>query len=214
MLKKYRYKILFLISLIAVGVVSQLSGMFDPGKIITIAREYADQWWLLILLVLLQMILFTFALAGSSFLWVAAALYAPLTASLVLAFGAALGGISAYFFSQRLTDEWVHKVESSRAYLLLQKHDNFFTLLALRIMPAFPHSVINYSSGILNVNIVAFISASFIGVGIKSYVFVTVIQQAASSGSIYDLLDLSVLAPLILISAVLFVGVLIVNKKK
>ncbi len=214
MLKKYRNKILLLLTLVTVGIVLQLSGLFDPEKIITVAREYADQWWLIVLLVVIQIVLFTFALAGSSFLWVAAALYAPVTASLVLAIGATLGGVSAYFFSQRLTDDWIHKIENSRVYLLLHKNDNFFTLLALRIMPAFPHSVINYSSGILNVNIVAFITASFIGIGIKSYVFVTVIQQAATSGSIYDLLDLTVLAPLVVISIALFAGVLIVNRKK
>lgn len=214
MIKKYRNKILILLVLIVLGIVSQLSGLIDPEKIISVSRSYADQWWLILLLVIIQIVLFTFALAGSSFLWVTAALYSPLMASLILAAGATLGGITAYFFSQRLTDDWIHKVEGSHAYSLLHKNDNFFTLLALRLMPAFPHAIINYSSGILKVNIIAFIAASFTGIGIKSYVFVTVIQQAVSSGSIYDLLDLSVLAPLILISAGLFVGVLIFNRNK
>ncbi|MDH5425683.1 MAG: VTT domain-containing protein [Gammaproteobacteria bacterium] len=214
MIRKYRNKIFVLLVLIALGIGLQLSGLIKPEQLISVARVYADQWWLMILLVLMQMLLFTFALAGSSFLWVAAALYSPLLASLILAAGAASGGITAYFFSQRLTEDWIAKVESSRVYSVLHKNDNFFTLLALRLMPAFPHAIINYSAGILKVNTTAFVVASFIGVGIKSYVFVTMIQQAASSGSVYDLLDPLVLAPLILVSAGLFAGVLIFNRNK
>jgi len=213
MLKKYRNKILTLLALITLGITLQLSGLLEPEKIINAARQYSDQWWIGLLLIIVQIILFTFALAGSLFLWVVAALFTPLTGSLVLAAGAALGGVTAYLFSQRLTDEWINKIENSKAYSLLHKNDNFFMLLALRIMPAFPHAVINYSSGILKVNLMAFVVASFLGVALKSYVFIKVIQQAASSGSLYDLLDFWVLAPLVITSLVLFVGVLIVNRK-
>jgi len=213
MLQKYRNKILTLLALITLGIVLQVSGLLEPEKVIAAARQYSDQWWLWLLLVIMQIILFTFALAGSMFLWVAAALFSPLSGSFILATSAALGGVSAYIFSQRLTDEWIHKIENSKGYSLLRQNDNFFMLLALRIMPAFPHAVINYSAGILKVNLSAFVVASFFGVGLKSYVFITVIQRAASSGSLYDLLDFWVLAPLIITSLVLFSGVLIVNRK-
>jgi len=209
MLKKHKNKLIILLLLVVLGFVLQLSGVLEPHRLILYAREYADAWWLIILLIALQVVLFTFALAGSTFLWVAATLYPPGTSAFILAAGATLGGISAYFFSKRLADEWVHKIESSKAYRLLQKNDNFFTLLALRLFPAFPHAVINYSSGILKVKLKYFIPAAFIGIALKSYVFSKVIYKAASTGSVYDLLDISVLAPLIFLSVLIAVGMLI-----
>ena len=209
MLKKHKNKLIILLLLITLGLILQVTGLLDPHHLILYAREFADTWWLILLLVILQMVLFTFALAGSTFLWVAATLYPPMTSSLILAAGATLGGITAYFFSQRLTDDWIHKIENSKVYRLLQKNDNFFTMLALRIFPAFPHAVINYSSGILKVNLKYFIPAAFIGIGLKSYVYSKVIYKAASTGSMNDLLDFSVLAPLIFLSAMIIVGMVI-----
>lgn len=209
MLKKYKNKLLILLALIILGIIMQTSGLLEPHRMILHLRQYANEWWLVLLLVALQVVLFTFALAGSTFLWIAAALYPPLTSSLILAAGATLGGVTAYYFSQRLTDDWIKKIEDSRAYRLLQKNDNFFSLLALRIFPAFPHAIINYSSGILKVKLKYFIPAAFIGIGLKSYVFSNVIYKAATTGSIYDLLDLSVLAPLIYLSVLIVVGMLI-----
>ena len=155
-------KIITLGVLIVVGALLQMSGLLDPGEIIVMARQYTDHWWLPVVLVLLQVLLFTFALAGTVFLWVAAVLFPPLTASIILAAGATLGGVSAYFFSATLSDEWVHRVENSHIYRVLQKQDNFFALLAMRIMPAFPHGLVNYSSGILKVNLANFVLATII----------------------------------------------------
>lgn len=187
----------------------QLSGVFDPQQLISIARGYADNWWLMIFIIIAQVVLFTFALAGSSFLWVAATLYAPIISTLLLVTGATLGAISAYFFSQRLTDDWIEKIEYTKIYRLLKEKDNFFTLLALRLLPAFPHAVVNYSSGILKVRLKYFIPSAIIGIGLKSYVFSTVIYKATTSGSISDLLDPGVLAPLIFLSILIFVGMAI-----
>ena len=202
------YKLLILGVLIAIGALLQFYGLLDPEELIAIARQYADYWWLPVILVLLQALLFTFALAGTVFLWVAAVLFPPFTASIILAAGATLGGVSAYFFSATLSDEWVHRVENSHIYRLLRKQDNFFALLAMRIMPAFPHGLVNYSSGILKVNLAYFVPATFIGIGLKSYVYAPIIYQAAGGASLNDLLDISTFGPLILLSVVILGGVI------
>lgn len=202
------YKLLILGVLIAIGALLQFYGLLDPEELIAIARQYADYWWLPVILVLLQALLFTFALAGTVFLWVAAVLFPPFTASIILAAGATLGGVSAYFFSATLSDEWVHRVENSHIYKLLRKQDNFFALLAMRIMPAFPHGLVNYSSGILKVNLAYFVPATFIGIGLKSYVYAPIIYQAAGGASLNDLLDISTFGPLILLSVVILGGVI------
>jgi uncharacterized membrane protein YdjX (TVP38/TMEM64 family) len=206
------YKLILLAVLIVIGALLQVSGYLDPEKLITIARQYSDNWWLPVVLVLLQVLLFTFALAGTVILWVAAALFPPLTATIILAAGATLGGISAYYFSATLSDEWVHRVESSHIYRALHKQDNFFTLLAMRIMPALPHGLVNYSSGILKVSLINFVPATFIGIGLKSYVYAPLIYNAAGGASLNDLLDITTFGPLVLLSLVILVGVIVKYK--
>jgi len=209
MIKKHFKKILIVATLITAGILLDLAGMFDADKMLNLARGYADQWWLVLLLILLQVILFTFALAGSLFLWVVAPLYPPAMATFILAAGGTLGGITAYLFSRRLTDDWIQKIENSRTYKLLQKQDNFFALFALRVFPAFPHSLVNYSSGILKVKLSHFILAAILGISIKSYIYARVIYNATTSASAEDLLNISTYGPLMLLSVITFAGVFI-----
>lgn len=206
------YKLITLGVLIVAGALLSFSGLFDPGEMIVLARQYTDHWWLPAILVLAQVVLFTFSLPGTVFLWVAAALFPPVTAALILAVGATLGGVSAYYFSATLSDEWVHRVESSHVYKVLHKQDNFFALLAMRIMPAFPHGLVNYSSGILKINLLYFVLAAFIGIGLKSYIYAGVIYQAASGASLNDLLDVTIFGPLVLLAFVIFGSVILKYK--
>ena len=195
--------------MISAGILLEFAGLLDAEKMLGIAREYSDRWWLVLVLIFLQTVLFTFALAGSFFLWIVAPLYPPGMAAFILAAGGTLGGISAYFFSGRLTDDWISRIENSHTYRLLHKQDNFFALFALRVFPAFPHSLVNYSSGILKVKLSHFILAAISGLAIKSYIYSVVIYNAASSASIDDLLDISTYGPLILLSMISLAGVVI-----
>lgn len=213
MIRTYLKKLLIVIVLITVGILLDFAGWLDAEKILVVAREYTDYWWLVVVLILLQMFLFTFALAGSLVFWVVAPLYPPAMATFILATGATLGGIGAYYFSAYMTDEWIKKIEKSHAYKLLHKQDNFFTLFALRVFPAFPHSLVNYSSGILKVKLSHFILAAFLGVGIKSYVYSDIIYNLTTTGSVKDLFNVSTIAPLVLLSLITFLGVYINYKR-
>ena len=212
MIKRYIKKLLLVALLITIGILLEVVGWLDAEKMLSVASEYSRHWWLVLVLILLQVILFTFALAGSFFLWIVAPLYPPAMATFILAAGGTLGGITAYLFSQRLTDEWIEKIENSRTYKLLHKQDNFFALFALRVFPAFPHALVNYSSGILKVKLSHFIPAAILGISIKSYIYSQVIYSATTSASFDDLLDISTYGPLILLSAMTLLGVFIKYK--
>lgn len=212
MIKGYIKKLVIVALLITAGILLEVVGLLDANKMLVVAREYADQWWLVLVLILLQAILFTFALAGSFFLWIAAPLYPPAMATFILAAGGTLGGITAYMFSKSLTDDWVERIENSHAYKLLHKQDNFFTLFALRVFPAFPHSLVNYSSGILKVKLSHFIPAAILGISIKSYIYSEIIYNATTSASLEKLLDISTYGPLILLSVITLAGVFIKYK--
>ncbi len=212
MIKGYIKKLVIMALLITAGILLEVAGLLDANKMLIVAREYSDQWWLVLVLILLQIILFTFALPGSLFLWIAAPLYPPAMATIILAAGGTLGGVTAYLFSKRLTDDWVERIENSHTYKLLHKQNNFFTLFALRVFPAFPHSLVNYSSGILNVKLSHFIAAAILGIPIKSYIYSKIIYQTTTSASLEDLLDISTYGPLILLSAITLIGVFIKYK--
>lgn len=212
MIKRYAKKLLIVAVLITTGILLEFYDLLDAEKMLNMARGYSDQWWLVVVLILLQAVLFTFALAGSFFLWIAAPLYPPAMATFILAAGGTLGGIGAYWFSKNLTDEWVEKIENSHAYKLLHKQDNFFALFALRVFPAFPHSLVNYSSGILKVKLSNFIAAAILGIGIKSYIYADVIYNATTNASLDELMDITTYGPLVLLSVFTLIGVFVKYK--
>ncbi len=207
MKRRHLVRLGLIAALIVTGLALGHAGLFDVAQAIAIAREYTQYWWLVPLLILAQTLLFTFALAGSLFLWVAATLYEPPMATFILAAGGTLGGLGAYFFSGFLTADWKHRVENSRSYRLLQAQDNFFTLFAMRVFPAFPHSLVNYSAGILSANLVHFVAAAILGIGIKSFIYARVIHSAATSLSLDLLLDYKIIGPLVLLSLMSAVAV-------
>ena len=203
------YKLIILIILISLGVALQLTGTVDAERLITVARQYADHWWLAVLLVVIQAVLFTFAMAGSSMLWIIAALFTPVISTVIIAAGTTLGAVSAYLFSERLSDEWTQKIKYSRIYQLLQTESNFFTLFALRVMPGFPHSVINYSSGILKIKFINFIPAAIAGTAIKTYVYSVLIYNATTPGALTSTIDLSTVWPLLVLSLLILAAVFV-----
>lgn len=203
------YKLAILISLIALGSILHLSGSIDSEQLIVLARQYSDHWWLGVLLVVIQTVLFTFAMAGSSMIWITAALFTPLTSTAIITAGTALGAISAYLFSERLSEDWTQKIKNTRVYKLLQKEGNFFTLLALRMMPGFPQSVINYSSGVLKIKFISFIPAAVFGTAIKIYVYSVLIYNATTPGTLAGSIGVSAIWPLLLLSLLILAAVFV-----
>lgn len=202
MIQRHRTRLLLVALLITLGLYLEIAGWFDAARVLDFARGYAQHWWLILILIAAQAIMFTFALAGSLFLWIAAPLYPPPVATFILAAGGTLGGIGAYFFSEYLTEDWKFRIENSRSYKFLHAQDNFFSLFAMRVFPAFPHSLVNYSAGILNARLSHFIVAAILGISIKSYIYSRVIYSAASSLSVDVLLDVWILGPLVLLSSI------------
>ena len=210
--KTHIKKLSIIVSLVTIGILFQIFGVLDVEKLLSFVKGYTDQWWLIVVLIVLQIVLFTFALAGSLVFWVVAPLYPPLISTLIVAVGAMLGGVGAYFFSKYITDDWIKKIENSQAYKILHKEDNFFSLFALRVFPGFPHSLVNYSSGILQVKLTHFMAAAFLGVGIKSYIYADIIYNLTSKATITDLFNISTIAPLVLLSLISLAGVFIKYK--
>ena len=123
-LPKYSWKLLIVALIVATGISLHFFGLLEPRKILDLARGYSDHWLLVVGLILLQIILYTFALTGSVALWIVAPIYSPVVATLILAAGGTLGGISAYYFSRQLTNDWETRIEKSYIYKLIHKQNN------------------------------------------------------------------------------------------
>lgn len=202
-------RLLLILALVSLGLLLQVAGLLDAEKLLALVRGYSGNWWLVLVLILAQAVLFTFALAGSLFLWIAAPLYPPPMAAFILAAGGTLGGLGAYYFSRHLTVDWKRRIEKSRGYRLLHSRGDFFSLFAMRIFPGFPHALVNYSAGILRARIDHFAIAAMLGIFIKSFVYARVIYSASNDLSLRLLLDVSILGPLLLLAAVSIAAVFV-----
>lgn len=192
-----------LAALVAFGLGVHFLDLFEWRDALDWARGYAQLWWLPPALILLQVVLFMFALPGSTMLWIVAPLYAPVASTLILAAGGGAGGLAAYWFVRRLSDESLAHLRASRAYRVLERESDFLVLCALRLVPAFPNSVLNYGAGILRLPVGRFVAAAAIGLGVKAYVYSSVIHHALDAADPADLLRVEAVLPLILLALAL-----------
>ena len=192
----------WLLVLVCVGVLLHALDVFDWRETLQWARGQAQHWWLAAGLIAAQVVLFMFALPGSTLVWLVAPLYPPLQASAILTLGGSLGGLAGYFLARRMTARQLAALRRHRLFRFLENHADFLALLGLRLLPAFPHSVINYGAGVLRLPIAAFLAAAALGLGFKSFLYASVIHSAAQAelsefargDTVFALLALGVLA--------------------
>ncbi|WP_455209126.1 TVP38/TMEM64 family protein [Kaarinaea lacus] len=191
---------LLLLALVVSGAMLHFTGVFDWQKVLHWAQGYAHVWWVPVVLICLQAALFTFALPGSTMVWLVAALYEPISAALVLTTGSTLGAFSAYWFARYETLRWANHVQRSHLYQVLEQRGDFLSLCAIRLIPGFPHSVINYGSGMLRLPIVRFLTSSLIGLAVKSFLYSNAIHGAITATNLSELVRLETLGPLVILA--------------
>lgn len=202
---RIRWPLVLLALLLAAGLVAHFLEWFVWREALAWARGHAGQWWLAPALILLQVLLFTFALPGSTVLWLVAPLYAPPAATLILAAGGVGGALAAYAFSRRLGGAERVRLMRHPAWHALARESDFLALCALRLVPAFPHSLINYGAGILQVPLAGFLASAAIGFGLKAFLYSSLIHRGIEAAAAGDLLRPEALLPLLLLALVLIV---------
>lgn len=201
-----RWQLPVLAALVALGIALEALGVVDWRLALEWARGHAGGWWLPATIVLAQLALYTFAQPGSILFWVAALLYSPPAATLILTAGGTSGALGAYLLARRLTRRDADRARERRVFRLLERQGDFFTLCALRVLPGIPHSVINYASGMLALPLLRFLAATALGLAVKSYVYSSALGGASGAAAPSDLMRLEVLGPLILIALLLLLG--------
>jgi len=188
-------------ALAAAGLAVEVFALFEWREALARVRGYAASGWLPFALIALQAGLFMFGLPGSTLLWLVAPLYAPLAASAILVAGSSAGALAAYLFAHRLTGESLASLRASRGYRLLERESDFLFLCALRLVPGFPHSVLNYGAAILRVPLGPFLAAAAIGFAVKASLYSTAIHHALEAAEPAQLLRLEILLPLLALAA-------------
>ncbi|WP_455212379.1 TVP38/TMEM64 family protein [Kaarinaea lacus] len=191
---------LLLLALVLLGIILYYLDVFDFNQVLNVAQNYAQHWWAATALIVIQALLFTFALPGSLLLWVVAVIYVPTTATIILVSGSTLGALGAYWFARWESVGWTAQIQQNRIFHVLEKRGDFLTLSTLRILPSFPHSVINYGAGILRLPLGQFIGSAIIGFTLKNFLYTNAIHGAVTAADPSDVIRLETIVPLIILA--------------
>lgn len=202
-----------LLALLALGLVAHVLGWLEWQQALQWMRGYTEHWWLAAALILLQIVLFMFAMPGSTLLWVVAVLYPPVAATLILVAGASMGGLAGYLFARRLARQRQARLRENRHFRLLREHGDFFTQCALRVTPGFPHSIINYGAGILGLPLGRFFAAAVLGLGVKTFLYSHVIHRALGAAEPAEQAWQEIAPPLVLLALLLLLARLILRRR-
>ncbi len=192
-------KIIILLGILASGIFVQKTGLLDISLMLGWADTIVDSWWLAPLSVLTQIVMYMLAFPGSIIMWTLGMIYQPWAATILTVAGGVTGGLAAYFFASYMSSSWTVKFSRSKVFKVLQNNSGFLQLCALRCLPGFPHSFINYSSGILRVSLLPFVISTAIGFAVKGFIYCSAIYSAFHLDDTETPFSISNLWPLILL---------------
>ncbi|QTF91253.1 VTT domain-containing protein [Halomonas sp. BM-2019] len=156
--------------------------------------------------ILVMAVTLALGLPGSIGLWLIAPFYPPLAATPMLIVGSVGGALGAYWLSARVGDRWTPKGLTRKIMRRLERRSDFMTQCALRVLPGFPHSVVNYAAGLLRLPLGTFVWAAVIGLGVKWAVYASAIYGALEAVESDESLGIGVVLPLLALTALLLLG--------
>jgi uncharacterized membrane protein YdjX (TVP38/TMEM64 family) len=196
-------------TLIAVGLAGLVIGAVQPygvEELLQLGHRLAATPAYLLLVVLAMVLLLTFGLPGSLGVWLIAPFQSPVIATALLVLASVGGALGAYQFSARFRGGLPAEGFSARVLALLSRHGGWATQTALRILPGFPHSMVNFAGGILGLPLVQFLLAATLGLTVKWAVYATAIHQLVDVVEEERALDWRVGLPLLALTVLILAG--------
>ncbi|SDL72001.1 Uncharacterized membrane protein YdjX, TVP38/TMEM64 family, SNARE-associated domain [Franzmannia pantelleriensis] len=145
-------------------------------------------------------------LPGSIGLWLIAPFHPPWVATLMLILGSVTGALGAYWLAATFRQRYTPKGLTRRIMFVMSRRSDALTQCAFRVLPGFPHSVINYAAGLLHLPLRTFVVAAVIGLGVKWAVYASAIHGALEAVETGDALSVDVILPLLALAALLLLG--------
>ncbi|MBD3895192.1 VTT domain-containing protein [Halomonas sp. ML-15] len=145
-------------------------------------------------------------LPGSIGLWLIAPFHPPWVATLMLIVGSVSGALGAYWLAANFRQRYTPKGLTLRIMRVMSRRSDALTQCAFRVLPGFPHSVINYAAGLLHLPLRTFVIAAVIGLGVKWAVYASAIYGALEAVETGDALSVGVILPLVALALLLLLG--------
>lgn len=145
-------------------------------------------------------------LPGSIGLWLIAPFYPPLIATLMLTISSVVGALGAYQLALKAGARWNPSGLTLKVMQMLEQRSDLMTQCALRVLPGFPHSVINFAAGLRKISIKTFLLAATLGLAVKWGVYSSAIYGALEAIEEEDALQFDVVLPLIALALLLLIG--------
>jgi uncharacterized membrane protein YdjX (TVP38/TMEM64 family) len=158
------------------------------------------------LLVLAMALMFTVAFPGSLILWLVAPFQPPFIATLVMVAGSVLGALGAYLLARKLGADEPPGPRGRRIRDFLTRRSDLATQCALRLLPGFPHSAVNYAGGLLKLSLPRFLLAAVLGLTVKWGIYATAIHRGVAALERGDVIGTRDLLPLFLLALLLLAG--------
>lgn len=158
-------------------------------------------------ILILMAVTMSIGLPGSVCFWLIAPFHPPLIATTLLLTGSLAGSVGAYHLSSRLrpTDKPKGRL-AQRVSDILTRRSDLFTQTALRVLPGFPHVLVNFTCGLLRLPLPTFIFAAILGLTSKWAVYSTAVYGARSALQAEDSLSFSTLLPLAILGVMLLIS--------
>jgi len=198
-----------IIALVAIGVVF-VTLMFLPipvSAIMSWGAGVANNPFAVAAILVFMAVTMSLGLPGSMCFWLIAPFHPPLTATILLLMGSLTGALGAYHLSSHLVS--AHKPRgkmANKVYSILTQRSDLFTQTALRVLPGFPHVLVNFTCGLLRLPLPTFIFAAVLGLTSKWAVYCTAVYGARSAMQAEESLSLSTLLPLAILGIMLLVS--------
>jgi uncharacterized membrane protein YdjX (TVP38/TMEM64 family) len=198
--------LLLLLTLVLTGLLLAWWHARDLAVLLAWGNRIADHPAAMVAVVVLMAVLFALALPGSLVFWLIAPFHPPLVSVLMLVAGSVVGSWGAHSLSRRLGKRWSPGRKAERMVALLSHRSDILTQSALRVLPGFPHSFVNYAGGVLALPRGTFLLAALLGLTIKWGVYAMAVYGAVEAIESGDGLQLVTLWPLFALAALLLLG--------
>lgn len=206
------YRILAVLMLVIIGFFVAVWQPFSIESLLEWGRSMSRNPFTAVSLIFLQAFMLALALPGTLILWVVAPFYNPHLAALMLTAGSVIGAAGAYWISGKIRGRAPSEDRSGRIVTLLRKRGDLFMQLVLRVLPGFPHSVINYAAGMLGLPIGTFLVAAALGLSVKWLVYASSIHALVDVSTGTEQLGIDTVAPLLLLAVFLGMGGIVQHK--
>lgn len=194
------------IFLVVIGVWVVVTDPVDRDQLRVVGEWLAAHPSALLALLLLQVAMFALALPATLVVWLVAPFLGFALSVLLMVLGSVFGALAAWWVARWLGATARSRVVGHPVYKLLMDASDPITQTALRVLPGFPHSMINYAGGVLALPLPGFLAAAVVGLTLKWTLYVGAIQTLVDAGDESGAVDAIALLPLLLLAAFLMGG--------